>query len=208
MPKDKIKQIFDLLETTEKLKQTRRYLNTPEMVEKESSADHSWHLALMTFMVAEELKLKVDVLKSVKIALVHDLVEALAGDTDYSLIAFGKVSAAQKHKEEFAAIEKIREIAPEQTGEELYRLWSEYDEAKTPEARFVKAMDKLEGINHMLFKGHTCFDHPELVALYPKKAILAYPELTAMYQEQLDRLKPEFEKHGWEWKDEYNISGN
>lgn len=201
-----IKQLFDLLEISEKLKTTKRFLHTKEMKKKESSADHSWNLALLTFMTANGMKLDVDVLKSVKIALVHDLVEALAGDTDYSLIAFGIKSPKEKHDLEVKAITKIREIAPATIGQELAELWREYDEGKTKEARFVKALDKIEGINHMLCKGHKCFDHPELIAPYPNKAVKNFPELIPMLQELQERLKPEFAKHGWEWKKEYEIT--
>lgn len=205
MKNNKIKQIFDLLEITDKLKRTKRFLHTKEMKQKESSADHSWNLALLTFIAADELELEVDVLKSIKIALVHDLVEALAGDTDYALIAFGKKLPEEKHAMELAAIEQITKIAPDKTGQELAKLWHEYDDAKTNEARLVKALDKIEGINHMLCKGHTSYDHPELVAPYPKKAVANYPEVNPLFEELLRRLKPEYEKKGWVWKDEYDI---
>jgi len=200
-----IKQLFDLFETSEKLKVTKRWLNTKSMREKESSADHSWNLAFLTFMTAEELKLDINVLKSVKIALVHDLVEALAGDTDYSLIAFGIKTSKEKRSMELSAIQEIEKIAPKKSGHELAELWQEYEEGETKEAKFVKALDKIEGINHMLCKGYKCFDHPELIAPYPRKAVLDFPPLIPMYQELLERLKPEFEKKGWEWKQEYEI---
>lgn len=199
-----VEQLFDLLQVTEKLKTTKRFLNTKEMLNKESSADHSWNLALLTFLTANELSLKVDILKSVKIALVHDLVEALAGDTDFSLIAFGIKSSKEKNDSEIEAIKKIQQIAPNKSGKELMDLWHEYEEAETPEARYVKALDKIESINHMLCKGHACFDYPELIVPYPKKAVDNFPELHGMYRELLDRLKPEFAQHGWEWKKEYD----
>jgi putative hydrolase of HD superfamily len=200
-----IKQLFNFLEISERLKTTKRFLNTKEMKQKESSADHSWNLALLTFMTAEELKLDIDILKAVKIALVHDLVEALAGDTDYSLIAFGIKTPAEKNENEISAMKIIEKVAPKESGQELVNLWQEYEKAETREARFVKALDKIEGINHMLCKGHKCFDHPELVAPYPNKAVQNFPELIPMLQELQKRLKPEFEKHGWEWKKEYEI---
>jgi len=206
MAKNEIEKIFDFLKITEKLKQTKRWLNTKTMKKKESTADHSWSLALLTLVAANELSLKIDSDKAIKIALAHDLVEAIAGDTDQSLIFTGKKTAEDKNKEEIKAMKKIKQIAPEKSAKELSELWREYEEAETPEARFVKALDKIEGINHMLCKGHDSFDIPELIAPFPRKAVLNFPATIPLYEELLVRLKPEFEKNGWEWKKEYDIN--
>ena len=204
MKKNNIKKLFDLLRITEKLKRTKRWLNTKTMRRKESTADHSWNLAFFTMVASSELELDIDVNRSIKIALVHDLVEAIAGDTDASLIFLGKKTREEKQKAEINAMEKISEIAPPKTARVIQNLWQEYEDAITPEAKFVKALDKIEGINHMLCKGHACFDNPELIAPYPQNAVSHYPEVNPLYQELLLRLKPEFEKHGWEWKKEYD----
>lgn len=203
---DKIKQIYNLLEITEKLKWTQRWLHTKEMQRKESTAAHSWNLTLLVFITATELNIDVDVNKAIKIALVHDLVEALAGDTDQSLIFFGKKTKEDKQNEELAAMKEIIKTAPKKSGLEIEKLWLEYEKAETREARFVKALDKIECINHMLCQGHENYDHPELIAPFPRKAVEKFPELLPMYQELLARLKPEYIKHGWEWKKEYEIS--
>lgn len=205
---EKLNKIFDFMAVAFQLKKTKRYLHTKEMKWKESSADHSWNVALLSFIVAEELGLKVDVLKSIKIALTHDLVEAIAGDTDYSLIAFGKVSKEEKYEAELSAIKKIRAVLPKKSGKGIYDLWIEYEEAKSPEARYIKALDKIEGIDHVLLTGHKCFDHSELIAPYPNKAVGNYPELKDLQKELNRRLKPEFKKLGWEWKKEYDKSYN
>jgi putative hydrolase of HD superfamily len=205
---EKIKQIFDFISVSEKLKETKRWLHTKEMIQKESSADHSWHLALLSFIVIDELNLDLDDFKSIKLALVHDLVEALVGDTDFSLIAFGHKTKEEKNNSEREAIIRIREMLPSKSGNEIYELWHEYEGAKTKEAKFIKALDKVEGINHMLCIGHECFDYPELIAPYPMKAVMKYPKLIYLYQELLDRLKPEFLKHGWKWLKEYNVITN
>jgi len=200
-----LKKIFEFTKISCKLKSTQRWLNTKTMITKESSADHSWHLALLVPIVARELKLDVNIERSMMLALVHDLVEAIAGDTDHSLIVWGIKTAEAKNNEEIAAMVEIRKSLSKETGTEIHNIWNEYEAGKTPEARYVKALDKIETINHMLVIGHESFDHPELIAPYPKKAVLNFPELKPLYQELLDRLKPEFAKKGWEWSDEYNI---
>lgn len=198
-------KILEFTKISGKLKTTQRWLNTKTMTQKESSADHSWHLALLVPIVARELKLDVNIERSIMLALVHDLVEAIAGDTDHSLIAWGIKTAEDKNKQEIAAMVQIRESLSKETGTELHDIWNEYEAGKTSEARYVKALDKIETINHMLVIGRESFDHPELIAPYPKKAVLKFPELIPLYQELLDRLKPEFAKKGWKWLDEYNI---
>jgi 5'-deoxynucleotidase YfbR-like HD superfamily hydrolase len=156
-------------------------------------------------MVAKELKLDLDIKKSLMLALTHDLVEALAGDTDHSLIAFGIKTQEEKEDAELQAINDICAILPPLSGEKIKAFWHEYEEGKSIEAKYVKALDKIETIDHMVVIGSECFDHPELIAPYPKKAVLNYPPLIPMYRKLLERLKPEFEKKGWEWLDEYEV---
>lgn len=201
----KIEKIFDFLKIVEELKKTERWETVENMGRKESSADHSWGLTVFILVISIELKIDVDMLKSLKIALVHDLVEALAGDTDQSLIAFGKKTKKEKQEAEMKAMKKIYKILPKESGEEIRNLWLEYEEGKTKEALFVKAMDKVESINHILNKGYGCFDYPELIAPYPNNAVQKFPELKPVLKELQDRLKPEYEKRGWKWLEEYCI---
>jgi len=193
------------MEISHQLKKTKRYLHTKEMKWKESSADHSWNVALLSFIVAEELNLKVNIEKAIKIALVHDLVEAIAGDTDHSLIAFGKVTKADKYNAELSAMEQIKKTLPEKSGTDVYNLWMEYENGTTPEAKYVKALDKIEGIDHMHRIGTKCFDYPELIAAYSTKAVGDYPKLKGMLAELNKRLKPQFKEKGWGWKKEYDL---
>jgi len=202
---DKISKIFDFLKIVEELKKTERWGTIRNMGRKESSADHSWSLAVFILVVAAELKIDVDILKSLKIALVHDLVEALAGDVDQVLIVTGRITKKQKIEAETKAMDEIYKTLPPESGKEIKQLWLEYEEGKTKEALLVKAMDKIESINHILNKGHGCFDYPELIAPYPNNAVNKFPELKPVLKELQKRLKPEYKKHGWEWTDEYCV---
>ncbi|MFA7253061.1 MAG: HD domain-containing protein [Patescibacteria group bacterium] len=208
MKENKIKKIFDFLEVSDTLKNTKRWGNTPQMVNKESSADHSWHLAMLVFLAIDELNLKVNKIKSLEMALIHDLVEALAGDTDNSLIAFGLKTKEEKRAAEIKAIDHFKSILPQKSGMKIYDFWQEYEEGKTEEAKLVKALDKIETINHMSAIGDSCFDHPELIAPYPDKAVNNCPDSKPLLKELKKRLKPKFESHGWEWKDEYDVKPN
>lgn len=196
-------RIFKFVEIGEQFKKTIRYSSAKRL--QESSAEHSWNLALASFIVAEELNLNIDALKSIQLSLFHDLPEAITGDIDYSFIYFGQKTKKDKHEGELVAIEKIKEIIGGETGWEIFNIWNEYENAETKEAKFIKALDKIEGINHVLCLGYKCFDHPELIAPYPNNATKNYPPIIPLLNELHSRLKPEFVKCNWEWKEEYNI---
>ena len=119
-----LKKIFDFLAKIEKLKSAWRY-NKTTSGRRESSADHSWRLALFTFIIAAELKLRINVNRAVKIALVHDLAESLTGDIDALKIAEKKFSKKEKEKREIKAITTLRKTLPIAIGKEISALWHE-----------------------------------------------------------------------------------
>jgi len=199
-----LEKIFNFLHEIEHLKSTYRY-NKTSAGEKESSADHSWRLALTTFIIADELRLKIDINKSIKIALVHDIAEAITGDIDAILIAEGKVSVEDKRRQEEEAVKKLKETLPETVGSEISDLWHEYEEEVTPEARFVKALDKIETLTQLVESGYKIYDKPEFIPNYADKAVRKFPELIEMLKILKEKLKSEFDKGNIEWKDEYNF---
>ena len=198
-----LEKIFDLLKIAEKLKSTLRY-NKTTSGRQESSAEHSWRLALMIFMLADELNLEIDVSRAVKIALVHDLAEALTGDIDAILIAEGKVTKEEKEIQEAVAVDKIQQILPESIGKEVADLQNEYNENKTREAKFVKALDKIETLTQLAESGYKIYDKPEFIANYANKAVGQFPELKDTLKIVKSKLKEEFEKGNIPWKKEYD----
>jgi putative hydrolase of HD superfamily len=197
-------KIFDFLHQTEKLKSTLRY-NTTTSGRKESSAEHSWRLALMTFLVADELHLDLDVCRSIKIALVHDLAEAIAGDWDSYRVASRELSKADKEKAEHVAMKKFKELLPKEQGEEIFNLWLEYEEQKTKEAKYIKALDKIETLIQFAETGyeiyHDALDH---IAFYADKQVKEIPELREILIIVKEELKREYEKGNLPWKPEYD----
>jgi len=198
-----LEKIFDFLKIAEKLKSTLRY-NKTTSGRQESSAEHSWRLALMIFMLADELNLEIDVSRAVKIALVHDLAEALTGDIDAILIAEGKVTKEEKEIQEAVAVDKIQQILPESIGKEVADLQNEYNENKTREAKFVKALDKIETLTQLAESGYKIYDKPEFIANYANKAVGQFPELKDTLKIVKSKLKEEFEKGNIPWKKEYD----
>jgi putative hydrolase of HD superfamily len=103
----------------------------------ESVADHSFRVALLAFVLAPRVEPPVDRDRCVALALTHDLAEALVGD----ITPYDGVSADEKRRREDEAVRRLAALAGD---DELAALWREYDAAETPEARFVKELDKLE----------------------------------------------------------------
>jgi putative hydrolase of HD superfamily len=198
-----LEKIFDFLHKIENLKSTLRY-NKTTSGRKESTAEHTWRLALITFIIADELKLNIDVNKAIKIALVHDLAEALTGDIDAILIAEGKFSKDEKEKQEIEAIMNLQKTLPEVIGKEISDLWHEYNDCKTSEAKFVKALDKIETLTQLAESGYKVYDKPEFIANYANKSVKSFPELSEMLKIVKRKLKAEFDKGNIEWKEEYN----
>ena len=103
----------------------------------ESVADHSFRLALMALVLAPRAGEAVDRGRCVEMALVHDLAECLTGD----ITPLDGISAEEKRRREREAVHHLAALADEPR---LVELWEEYDAAASPEARFVKELDKLE----------------------------------------------------------------
>ncbi|WP_434442625.1 HD domain-containing protein [Lentzea sp. E54] len=107
---------------------------------RENDAEHSWHLALMVMTLAEYADEPIDVGHTMKLVVVHDLVEIYAGDTP---IYDTELGASQQEREE-AAANRLFGVLPEDAGRTMRALWDEFEARETPEARFAKAMDRLQ----------------------------------------------------------------
>jgi putative hydrolases of HD superfamily len=196
-----IEKIFDFLHKVNNLKKTIRYGKYD--IDGDSSADHSWRLALMTFIIADEFKLEIDILKAMKIALTHDLPEAITGDIPYMEINNGNTTKEDKNKKEIDAIKEITSTLPDKFGKEIYQLWEDYEYSKSKEGLFVKALDKIETMSYVIEKGRKYTDL-DLIATYPDKHINNFPELIPILKELKSRMKKEFIKRGIKWKEEYD----
>ena len=200
---ENLEKIFDFLHKIENLKSTLRY-NKTTSGRKESTAEHTWRLALITFIIADELKLNIDVNKTIKIALVHDLAESLTGDIDAILITEGKFSKDEKERQEVEAIMKLQQTLPVVIGKEISDLWHEYNNCETKEAKFVKALDKIETLTQLAESGYKIYDKPEFIPNYANKSVKSFPELSEMLKIVKRKLKAEFDKGNIEWKEEYS----
>lgn len=124
----------------DKLKYIQRRTRLFNSDRSENDAEHSWHLAMMTIVLAEHANVKVDVLKVLKMVLIHDIVEIDAGDI---FLYDTKVSHTNTEAERKAA-ERIFGLLPKDQAEELIALWEEFEACETEEAKFAKSMDRFE----------------------------------------------------------------
>lgn len=137
---DTARKILDFLAFSERLKSELRHSWISDG-RRESVAEHSWQMALMAMLIHRELEMPPDLLRTLQMILVHDLVEAAVGDVPFFETSERK---AMKRQREAEAILDIRNRLPEAIGSEIFELWHEFERRETPEARFAVALDHLE----------------------------------------------------------------
>lgn len=111
-------------------------------VRKENDAEHAWHMAIMTYLLSEYANEKIDVLHTIMMLLIHDLVEIDAGDT----YAYDEEAKKTQRERELKGADRLFGILPEDQRDKLRALWDEFEEGKTPEARFAHTMDNFQPI--------------------------------------------------------------
>jgi putative hydrolase of HD superfamily len=109
------------------------------IADPESVAEHSHRMALLALVLAPRAEPPLDAARCVSMVLVHDLAEALVGD----ITPFDGVEAEEKRRREEEAMRTLAALAGDDA---LLDLWREYAAAETPEARFVKELDRLETV--------------------------------------------------------------
>jgi putative hydrolase of HD superfamily len=107
---------------------------------KENDAEHSWHLAIAAILLSEYANNEIDLIKIMKMVLVHDIVEIDAGDT-YCYDADGNSTKSQREEK---AAHRIFGLLPDDQHDEFYALWREFEDSKTPEARFAAVLDRIQ----------------------------------------------------------------
>ena len=134
------KQIKFIVEI-DKLKQIMRQNVVIGTSRNENDAEHSWHLAVMAIVLSEYAAAKeIDIARVIKMALIHDLIEIDAGDT----FCYDEKANEDKKEREQSAADKLFSILPPDQEEEILGLWQEFEELKTPEARFAACLDRIQ----------------------------------------------------------------
>lgn len=140
---DQLSAILEVLNLAEKLKFELRH-SWLSNGRQESVAEHTWRMSLMAVLIEPLLEQKVDLTRLLKMIIIHDLVEAEAGDISVlDQIRNPEIRKIKQQNEE-KAILNLRKILSKSNGEEIYDLFYEFEERKTYEAKVANAIDKLE----------------------------------------------------------------
>lgn len=140
MQADNLLKQVNFIKEIDKLKYIQRKTKLFNSDRHENDAEHSWHLAMMTLVLAEHSDAPIDVLKVLKMVLIHDIVEIDAGDT----FIYDSLKNHTNTDEELVAAKRIFGLLPEEQANEFITIWQEFEEGVTNEAKFAKSMDRFE----------------------------------------------------------------
>lgn len=143
---ERLQKQLDFILEIDKEKNIFRQTHLSGHGRNENDAEHAWHMAIMAYLLQEYSNEKIDVARVMLMCLIHDVVEIDAGDT-YAYDAEGLKT--QKAREE-AAKERLYSMLPEDQKADLVAIFDEFEERKTQEAKFARALDNLQPLllNH------------------------------------------------------------
>ena len=124
----------------DKVKNIFRQTHLSDNGRNENDAEHSWHMAVMAYLLKEYANEEIDIAKVMLMCLIHDIVEIDAGDT----YAYDAESLKTQKAREDIAKERIFSVLPEEQARELIEIFDEFEEYKTPESKFAHAMDNIQ----------------------------------------------------------------
>lgn len=140
MQLERLLKQMDFIKEIDKIKYIERRTKLFNSNRRENDAEHSWHLAMMAIVLAEHSNEPVDILKVVKMVLIHDIVEIDSGD----IFIYDTEMNHNNSEEERKAAQRIFGMLPREQAEEIIALWEEFEANETAEAKFAKAVDRLE----------------------------------------------------------------
>ena len=141
-PINRLLMQMDFIKEIDKLKYIQRTTKLFNSDRHENDAEHSWHLAMMVMVLAEYANEPVDVLKVIKMVLIHDIVEIDAGD----IFLYDTTKNHSNTAEELIAAHRIFGILPEDMYQDFLAIWTEFEDGITNEAKFAKVVDRLEPV--------------------------------------------------------------
>jgi putative hydrolase of HD superfamily len=177
----------------DRLKTVLRASTLASAARRENDAEHSWHLALMVLVLAEYADEPIDVGHTVRLVIVHDLVEIYAGDTPL----YNDALRVDQVERELAAADRLFTLLPAEQATEFRALWDEFEARATPEARFAKAVDRLEpNLLNWMASGGTWLT-PGVTVDTVRSRTAEIGQTSAALGEVIDALLTGAEKNGW-----------
>jgi putative hydrolase of HD superfamily len=139
---ERLQSQFAFLIECDRLKEIVRQTLNVHTGRQENDAEHSWALCLFVMTLAEHSNAPIDVLRVMKMLLIHDVVEIDAGDT----FAYDTLRLADQHEREARAADRIFGLLPADQAEEFRGLWDEFEERSTTDAKFAHAIDRCQAM--------------------------------------------------------------
>jgi len=130
------------LSEIDKLKLVRRRTPVTDNSRMENSAEHTWHAIVCAMVLREHMPQRVDLLRSLQMLAIHDIVEIDAGDT----FAYDAEAQETKGEREERAAARLFGLLPDDQAVEIRRLWHEFEAMQTPESRLAHAVDRLQAL--------------------------------------------------------------
>lgn len=140
MSKERIDKQIEFCLELDKEKKIKRQTLLSDGETRENDAEHAWHMAVMCILLQEYSNEKIDLLKTISMILIHDVVEIDAGDT-YAYDDEGKKTQRER---EVKAAERIFGVLSDDQKDKLSALWDEFEAGETPEAKFAHTMDNFQ----------------------------------------------------------------
>jgi len=137
---NQLTQQIEFIIEIDKLKGILRQTHLTDNSRQENSAEHSWHLAVMAIVLAEYAPPNVDLLRAIKMLLIHDLVEIDAGDTFCYDIQGNQNKAVREEQ----AAKRLFGMLPVEQRKQLRDMWEEFEAFETATAKFAVALDRLQ----------------------------------------------------------------
>ena len=138
--KSRLQRQFEFCLEADKEKQIERRTLLSDGKRRENDAEHAWHAALMCVLLSEYANEKIDVLRTVSMLLIHDIVEIDAGDT----YAYDENAKLSQRERELNAADRIFNLLPSDQAKKLRALWDEFEAEETAESKFAHTMDNIQ----------------------------------------------------------------
>jgi putative hydrolase of HD superfamily len=139
---NRLEQQLAFIIEIDKLKQVFRQSLITDSSRRENDAEHSWHLAITAALLIEYAPPGADLLRVIKMVLIHDLVEIDAGDT----YCYDATAALTQKDREIKAADRIFAMLPADQAKDFRQLWDEFESRATPESRFAAALDRVQPV--------------------------------------------------------------
>jgi putative hydrolase of HD superfamily len=175
---------FRFIVELDKLKSVFRQTLLLDKSRAENDAEHSWEMATMALVLHPYAEPGIDLLRVLKMLLIHDLVEIDAGDT----YVYDERALLDQAQREALAASRIFGLLSAPQSAEVYELWREFEDRLTPEARFARALDRLQPLLHNYCTEGEVWRRNAIKASQVRKAMQVISEGSSVLGTFADRL--------------------